>query len=297
MSNWLVIGDTSFTGAAFVRMLREQGETVSGASLRRSEALKFLEAGWDYVVNFAAANVVPDSWKYPADYFRVNVLEQIPLLDAMVKNPPKKYVHISTPEVYGSTWGTVSEHFTFRPSTPYASSRAAAELLLLNYVAQHKLPAVITRAANVYGEGQQLYRLIPKLLHTILSGNKFPLEGGGKSIRGFIHVNDCCRAIETLAVNGKAGEAYHIAPNETGRIQDVVQAVCNRMGVNYRDVVEVTEDRPGKDMVYALDSGKLKALGWMPLISLENGISRTATWMQSDWKNLKDQPTVFEFKP
>jgi dTDP-glucose 4,6-dehydratase len=301
MNRWLVIGDSSFTGTAFCKLLTDQGEQVAGISLRDGEAVEALGkpiwGEWDYVVNFAAANVVADSWKYPQDYFRVNVLEQIPLWDAMVKSPPRKYVHISTPEVYGSTQSTITEHFNFRPSTPYATSRAAAELLLLNYVSQYKLPVVITRAANVYGEDQQLYRLIPKLAHTILSGGKFSLEGGGKSIRGFIHVNDCCRAIETIAYRGTVGEAYHIAPAETAWIQDIVQMVCNKMEARYRDVVDITEDRPGKDMVYSLDASKLRALGWFPVIPLEAGIERVTKWIKRDWDRLQRQPTVFEFVP
>lgn len=301
MSRWLVIGDTSFTGEALCKLLESQGEQVAGISLRHGEAAEAVATplwkSWDYVVNFAAANVVAESWKYPEDYFRVNVLEQIPVWEAMVKNPPKRYIHVSTPEVYGSTQGTISEHNRFNPSTPYATSRAAAEMLLRNYITQYQLPAIITRAANVYGEGQQQYRLLPKLAHTLFSKGRFALEGGGKSIRGFIHVNDCVRAIETLAYRGVVGEVYHISPDETILIRDLVQLVCNEMNVRYQDVIEDTEDRPGKDMVYSLSNAKMKALGWFPVIPLDMGVRRVIQYTDKNWERLKDEPTTFEFKP
>ena len=298
MSNWLVIGDTSFTGAAFVRHLREQGHAVAGASLRTSEALAFCEVGgWDYVVNFAALNVVAPSWEHPAQYVWVNAAKQIALWDAMRKNPPKRYIHISTPEVYGNTSFMVSEDRPFNPSTPYASSRAAAEMLLQNYVRQYNFPAVITRAANVYGPHQQLYRLIPKLIHTILSGGKFPLEGGGNSVRGFVHVDDCARAIQMLADRGVPGLAYHIATANVLPISAYVRLICEHMGVSYESIVEETPDRPGKDAVYWLNPGRMFGMGWAPRITFLDGVDQVIHWMRNDWASIKNMPTNYVFKP
>lgn len=298
MSNWLVIGDTSFTGAVFVRHLREQGHAVAGASLRTNEALTFCEVGgWDYIANFAALNVVAPSWDHPAQYVWVNVAKQIALWDAMRRNPPKRYVHISTPEVYGDTVHQVREDFRFNPSTPYASSRAAAEMLLQNYVRQYNFPAVITRAANVYGPRQQLYRLIPKLIHTILSGGRFPLEGGGNSIRGFVHVDDCARAIDLIARDGTVGTAYHIAGPDILWIRELCRLICMAMNVSYEDVIEVMPDRPGKDAVYSLNDGRLRDLGWYPQITLNKGVHQVIDWMRNDWASLKNMPTNYVFKP
>ena len=300
MNNWLVVGDTSFTGKNFIEYLRiDCQEQVTGVSLRNLDAEEaILNGGWDYIVNFAALNVVAPSWEFPMAYLDTNVIQQCYLFDAMVKHPPKKYVHISTPEVYGSTTGKIDEHQPFNPSTPYATSRAAAEYLLRNYVRQYKLPAVVTRACNVYGHGQQLYRLIPRVVHSILSGKRFPLEGGGMSTRAFLHVDDCCRAIHWIALNGYGtGNAWHISTDERRRIRDYVGLICTLMGVSFSDVVEDKPVRPGQDQDYHLDWHKLEREDWEPKIELEEGIQEVIDWMKHEWDTLKDAPLTYEFRP
>jgi dTDP-glucose 4,6-dehydratase len=300
MSRWLVIGDTSFTGKHFVGFLSiDQQQQVTGVSLRNLDAEEaILDGGWDYIVNFAALNVVPPSWDHPMDYLETNVIQQCFLFDAMVKHPPKKYCHISTPEVYGSTTGKVDEWQRFNPSTPYATSRAAAEFLLRNYVARHHLPAVVTRACNVYGPGQQLYRLIPRVIHAILSGKRFPLEGGGASTRAFLHVDDCCRAIHWITVNGWAtGNAWHISTYERHQIREVVQIVCDLMDVKPGDVIVDMPPRAGQDQDYHLDWHKLEREGWEPKIELRDGIEETIKWMEDNWDELKNAPLTYEFRP
>lgn len=277
--------------------MKPQGEEVTGTSLRDHSAVDEIEKGYDYVVNFAALNVVAPSWEHPIDYFDVNVIANIPVFEALAKVKPKKYVHISTPEVYGNTFGTIHEHTIHSPSTPYATSRAAAEMLLRNYIKQYGIPAVITRGSNVYGPGQQLYRLIPKLVHTILSGKRFSLEGGGQSQRGFIFIADCVRAIELIAKDGKPGEAYHIADNSFYWIWYVARHICQTMNVRYEDVIEVTDERPGKDPAYYLANGKLRDLGWRPKVDIDEGIKRVIDWAQKDWEKIKDESTVYEMKP
>lgn len=296
MNNWLVIGDTSFTGAALVEHLTRQGDVVTGASLRDHTAVEEIEKGYDYVVNFAALNVVAPSWEHPIDYFDVNVVAQIPVFEALAKVKPKKYVHISTPEVYGTNWGEIKETTRHAPSTPYATSRAAAEMLLRNYVNRYGIPACVTRGSNIYGPGQQLYRLIPKLVHTILSGDKFELEGGGQSQRGFIYVDDCIKAIELVAKSGEPGEAYHIADNSLLWIREVVREVCQQMDVSFSDVVTESPERPGKDPSYFLSNGKIRNLGWRAKVGFQEGVKRTIDWARKDWEKLKDQPTVYEMK-
>jgi dTDP-glucose 4,6-dehydratase len=153
----LVIGASSFTGKHFCAYARQQGATVIEASLRSPFEPLFdaIESAPEYVVNFAAANVVAPSWEYPEAYMRVNVEMQIPIWDALRKQPIRKYVHVSTPEVYGNTRTRVYEDAPYNPSTPYAVSRVAAELMLKCYHKRYGFPVVFTRACNVYGPGRR----------------------------------------------------------------------------------------------------------------------------------------------
>lgn len=266
--NVLVIGASSFTGRYFCDYVQNLGYEVYKQSL--DDALhKLVQA--DYVVNFAAINVVAPSWEDPAKYMEVNALKLTKLTHFMNMARPKRYVHISTPEVYGSTEGYITEDHPYNPSTPYAVSRAAAEMMLKCYHKQYRFPVVFTRGCNVYGPGQQLYRLIPKLIESIRRGDRFPLEGGGTSVRAFCHVRDVCRGIWTVANDGEVGSAYHIS-SRTYAIKDIVSLICNKMNVDMADVVELVPERPGKDQAYLLDDSKLRALGWEPTISLEQGI-------------------------
>ena len=296
MSSWLVIGASSFTGTHFCRYLRERGEDVAEESLRGDCTRLFTHTD-EYVVNFAAANVVAPSWKYSEDYLRVNLLQQDIMWYVMTSAPPRRYLHISTPEVYGSTHGWITEDAPYNPSTPYAVSRAAAEMMLKCYHRQYGLPVVFTRACNVYGPGQQLYRLIPKLIVSIKKGEKFKLEGGGQSARAFIHVNDVCEATYLIATKGTPGEAYHITSGDYQSISGVVRLVCEQMGKDMAEVVEEAPERPGKDADYQLRGDKLLALGWTQKVRLMPGIRSVIEWVDREWDTLKDQPMEYEFRP
>src|SRR5690349_8950351 len=207
-----VIGSNSFSGASFVDYVLSTGASVVGASRSPEPARSFLPYKWhrhaaeagrfrferldlnhdlerivatikdfkpDYVVNFAAQSMVAESWLHPEHWYQTNVVANVRLFEGL--RPLKfiqKYVHISTPEVYGSCSGNVTEAARFNPSTPYAASRAACDLHLLTFSKQYKFPVVFTRAANVYGPGQQLYRIIPRAILFIKSGRKLQLHGG-----------------------------------------------------------------------------------------------------------------------
>jgi dTDP-glucose 4,6-dehydratase len=292
MSKWLVVGQTSFTGHHFIEYLLAKDEDVYTTDLRNLAVLEY-----DFVVNFQALNVVAPSWKDPDKYFDVNVRMQIPLWDALLLLPRVRYVHVSTPEVYGSTSGYVKEDQPFRPSTPYAASRAAAELLLRCYQQQYGLRAMVTRSCNVYGPGQQLYRLIPKLIVSIRNGIKFPLEGGGRSTRAFLHVIDACEAIYTVATKGKTGEAYNITSPGIHSIAGIVRLTCHMLGFAMNEVVQEVLERPGKDADYMLNDSKIRALGWFDRIKLDNGIHEVITWIEDNWDALKDQSLDYVYKP
>lgn len=259
---FLVIGHSSFYGSNFVKLLESKGCEVTGLSLRSYVPDQL--AGAEYVVNFAAANIVAESWRKPAEYCLVNVVAHTELLEQLRKQKIKKYVHVSTPEVYGSVDYWATEDQVFNPSTPYAVSRAAADMMLTAYWKAYDFPAVITRTANIYGPGQPENRIVTKALKCKKAGELLNLEGGGNSLRAFIHVKDASEALYVAAKRGKAGETYHIS----GWQQLSIRALVEKIGCKW----EATEDRMAKDYAYKLDSTKLRKLGWMDKISLEEGL-------------------------
>ncbi len=327
--SWFIIGSNSFSGASFIRHLLEKGEIVAGCSRSKEAIDVFLPYKWtaeshkftfsqldlnsdteqiinvirenqsEYVVNFAAQGMVAESWLYPGQWYQTNVVANVKLHEELrkIKNI-KKYVHVTTPEVYGTCSGDVKEDAPFNPSTPYAASRAACDMHLMTFFKQYKLPVVFTRAANVYGTGQQLYRIIPKTIFCIRLGVKLPLHGGGTSVRSFINMNDVSEATRLIAEDGRLGDTYHISTLRMVSIRELVEMVCTSMGVMFDDIVELAGERPGKDAAYRLDSSKIRnELGWQDKISLENGIAEVVAWMEKYWDQIKDMKPEYIHKP
>lgn len=326
---FLVIGSNSFTGAGFVRHLLTKGHAVIGTSRSEEPHKAFLPYRWDgepagfrfhkldlnhdldalvallererpaYVVNFAAQSMVAESWLNPDHWFMTNVVSTVRLHERLrVMKFVERYVHVSTPEVYGSTSGHVREDAAFNPSTPYAVSRAAADMSLRTFHATYGMPVVYTRAANVYGAGQQLYRIIPRTILNIRLGRKLQLHGGGTSERSFIHVKDVAEATYRIARDGRNGEAYHISTDRIVSIRGIVEMICRNLGVSFDDVVEVVGERLGKDAAYRLDSSKLRReLGWTDEISLEDGIDETVSWIDRYLDDLATLPSSYIHKP
>lgn len=292
MARWMVLGASSFSGAAFVDRLIGRGESVVGLSRpafdvnRGTEAIvaKALEVRPDYFVNFAALNMVGESWTHFEDYYRTNVLGLARLADGLRRMRfLKKYVHISTPEVYGQVGRFLQEDDACNPSTPYAVSRAAADMHLLALHRAYGFPVCFTRSVNVYGPGQQPYRIIPKTVLSIVRGQKLKLQGGGVSTRSFIHIGDVSESVYRVAVDGRAGECYHTATERQTSIRRLVEMICERMGARFADVVEIDAERLGKDMAYQLDSGKIRReLGWADTIGLDDGLDETVEWFRSN---------------
>jgi len=253
----------------------------------------------EYIVNFAAQGMVAESWLTPEDWYQTNVVGQVKLHDYLRKlDCIKRYVHVSTPEAYGSTDGWIKESYHFAPSTPYAVSRAACDLHLLSFFRAYNFPVVFTRAANVYGEGQQLYRIIPRTLIYARLGEKLQLHGGGYSVRSFIHIEDVADATLKISLNGSNGDTYHISTNETVSIRELVKKICNITDIKFSDLVEETEDRLGKDQSYLLNSRKLRdELTWSDKISLEEGIKKTLTWVDDNLSCLSSLPMDYQHKP
>lgn len=265
--------------------------------LERIERLLDIEKP-THIFNFAAQSMVGQSWEKPEDWFRTNTVSTIKLHNILRhKDYLERYIHISTPEVYGSCEGFVDETHSYNPSTPYAVSRAAADMSLKTFFDVHQFPVVTTRAANVYGEGQQLYRIIPKTILSILSDKKLPLHGGGHSERSFIHIDDVSSATALIGENGTLGDVYHISTLEKVSIRYLVELICEEMNTCLTDVCEVSDDRPGKDAAYLLDTTKLRSqLGWSDQISLGEGIHRTIAWVRNNLDELILQPDYYIHK-
>lgn len=325
----VVLGSNSFSGSHFVDHLLEQGLDVLAISRSPEPSSVFLPYLWhshkprnfrfeqldlnsdadrtvecigdfkpDYVVNFAAQGMVAESWLHPEDWYQTNILANVKLHDRLRRfDFLKKYVHVSTPEVYGSCRGNVTEDAPFNPSTPYAASRAGCELHLRTFIKNYHFPVVFTRSANVFGPGQQLYRIIPRTILCILMNRKLPLHGGGHSVRSFIHIRDVADGTLKVARNGENGEAYHFSTTRNISIRKVVEMICDLAGAKFDDVVEVVGDRPGKDEAYLLDSSKARTmLGWDSDVQLEAGIQETIAWVRDNLDTLKQQPLDYVHK-
>jgi dTDP-glucose 4,6-dehydratase len=324
----LVIGSNSFSGASFAAWLLEQGHEVIGISRSDEPHRAFLPYRWTgrdaafrferidlnhdldklealmrkerpaRVVNFAAQSMVGESWKNPDHWMMTNVVSAV-RLHYRLRNMDflERYVHVTTPEVYGSTEGFIKESAPFNPSTPYAVSRAAGDMSLRTYLDAYKFPVVFTRAANVYGPGQQLYRIVPRTILFILTGRKLELHGGGHSRRSFIHMKDVSDATWRIATQAPVGETYHISTNDIVTIRQLVERICAKLGKRFEDHVEVVGERLGKDAAYMLDSGKLReSLGWRDRVSLEAGLDECIAWVKGNLEDLKKQPLGYVHK-
>ncbi len=326
----VVIGSNSFSGASFVACCLSLGLEVLGISRSHELPDVFLPYKWDninksgsfsfekfdinhdtdkiagsikrfcpdYVINFAAQSMVAQSWEHPDHWYQTNVVGNVKLHDKIKNfNFLKKYVHVSTPEVYGNRDGKINESTPFNPSTPYAASRAACDLHLRTFFNRYKFPVAFTRAANVYGPGQQLYRVIPRTILYIKLGKKLQLHGGGHSVRSFIHIRDVAAATLKVAQKGAEGEAYHISTDLYVSVRELVELICEMMRVDFMKVVEMTDERPGKDAAYLLDSSKLrKELDWTDSIGLKDGIRETIDWVNDNFEELKKQPAEYAHK-
>jgi dTDP-glucose 4,6-dehydratase len=325
----VVIGSNSFSGASFSDYALVQGAEVIGISRSPEPHPVFLPYRWrgrdsgfrfhaldlnrhldeiadliarerpQYVVNFAAQSMVGESWANPDHWFMTNTVSAVRLHDRLRRfDFMDRYVHITTPEVYGSTEGFIREDHPFNPSTPYAVSRAAGDMSLRSYHAAYGFPVVYTRAANVYGPGQQLYRIIPRAILFAKLGRKLSLHGGGHSSRSFIHIADVSDATWRVMTRAAPGEAFHISTRDIVTIRELVELICARLGVRFEDAVEVVGDRTGKDAAYRLDSGKIRdTLGWTDRIDLGSGLDMCIKWVNDHFEELKSQPMDYVHKP
>ena len=228
----------------------------------------------DTIINFAAESHVDRSIENSDEFIQSNINGTHSLLKLLHEFPIKKYVQISTDEVYG-TLTEDDEPFTedtpLAPNSPYAASKTSADLLCRSFYETYKYPIVITRCSNNYGPNQYPEKLIPLMIKKAKSGEKLPVYGNGKNIRDWIHVQDHCEAIDTVLHKGRNGEVYNIGGEDEKRNIEIVETIIDRLGGE----IEYVEDRKGHDWRYAMDITKIKnELGWTPKMKFEDGMRK-----------------------
>lgn len=262
--------------------------------------LAFLDAERpEFIVNFAAMSEVGPSWQRPEDWFRTNTVALARFVNHVSRQKYlKRYLHISSPEAYGNCTGTVTETARDNPSTPYAASKSAADMLLGVYHKQFGFPLVTVRATNVYGARQQLYKIICRSAIYLHQGRKIRLDGGGVAVKSFIHVRDVSRGELAILERGRVGERYHLSPDGGGiGVRDVVRMVCDKMGRSFEASTEIGPERPGQDAAYVIDSSKARSeLGWRPAIDLDEGIAEAVDWVDRNWNAIAAAPHEYQHK-
>ena len=325
---YAVLGSNSFAGAAFVARAVSDGAEVIGfnrspegsdiflpyRALRNASNYKFYQADINrelsrvmevldafrppIVVDFAGQGMVAESWQEPAQWYNTNVVAKVRLHDQLRRFAwLERYVRISTPEVYGSQGQPIPESWHYYPSTPYAVSHAAIDMSLRAFYQNYDFPVVFTRFANFYGPGQQLYRIVPRTIIYALTGRKLQLHGGGTSVRAFIEAADVADGIVRAAKLGRAGEIYHFSSDRFFSIRQVVETICERVGVAFSSMVQLAPERAGKDQAYLMDSSKAKAeLGWNEMVSFEEGVDATTAWVERNLEEIISLPLNYVHK-
>ena len=306
----LITGGAGFIGSAFVRLLVKSDRfskrnglividklTYAGDLKRLKEekggfkfyktdicdkkAIEriFAKENPEIVAHFAAESHVDRSINDATPFIETNIKGTQILLDVSRKHKISKFIYISTDEVYGEVaFGKFNENSSFKPSSPYAVSKAAADLLVQAYIRTYKLPAIIVRPCNNYGPWQYPEKLIPVVISQALKNKKIPIYAKGLNVREWLYVDDCVEAILKVIQKGKIGQAYNIGSGNERKNIVVVKCILDILAKSH-NLIEFVADRPGHDLRYRLDSTKIrKTLGWQPRLSFAEGIENTVIW-------------------
>jgi dTDP-glucose 4,6-dehydratase len=301
----LVTGGCGFIGSHFVKRLVSAGDEVvvldlltyagnranltgvphdfAHGDVADPDAVRAAADGCDAVVNFAAETHVDRSILGGGEFVHTNVAGTQVLLE-WVRKAGVRFVQISTDEVYGDVQqGASTEGDPLRPSSPYAASKASADLLVLAYLRTFGIDACITRGSNAYGPFQFPEKLVPLFITNALEGRPLPVYGDGRQRRTWAYVEDQCAGIELVLRNGRAGEIYNVGGEERENLE--LSRLILELTGSSPDLVEHVEDRPGHDRRYHVDSSRIEALGWSPAASLGEGLARTVGWYRErqDW--------------
>ncbi len=317
----LITGGCGFIGSNFIRYILKNTDyeiinldalTYSGnldnlRDIEKSEKYRIIQGriedknlvselvqNVDCLVNFAAESHVDRSILDPRPFIVTNIEGTQTLLEACRHSDIKKFVHISTDEVYGELGetGKFTEGLPLLPNSPYAASKACADLLVRAYNETYGLPVATARPSNNYGYFQYPEKFIPLMITNLLEDEPVPIYGEGKNIRDWIFVEDCCAGIAAILEGGKAGEVYNVGGESEKKNIDIVKIVLKILGKD-SSYIKFVKDRPGHDYRYALDNTKIrKELGWEPKVNLGKGLAKTVEWYKNNaawWKPLKDK--------
>ena len=256
---------------------------------------KFMEeqiAKCDAVINFAAESFVDRSINDASPFLVSNIRGAFTILDIVTKQN-KRMIQVSTDEVFGSlSNGTATEDFKFNPSSPYAATKAAAELLVNSYSVTHDSDVIITRCTNNYGPRQFAEKLIPKTIILASQNKKIPIYGNGTNVRDWIYVDDHCDAVLLTLLNGKKGESYNISANNEVDNLTIVKKILEIMN-KPEDLIEFVEDRPGHDLRYSMDSAKISdQLGWEVKTGFDDGLKNTVQWYLDNPELLNNMASI-----
>ena len=259
--------------------------------IRDLELAKKLMQDADQVVHFAAESHVDRSIEGGSEFVSTNVMGTQVLLDAAKSSNIKRFVHVSTDEVYGSiSEGSWPEDHPLLPNSPYSASKAGSDLLVRAYNRTHKLDTVITRCSNNYGQYQFPEKVMPLFITNIIEGKKVPLYGNGLNVRDWLHVDDHCRGIALALTKGRAGEVYNIGGGTELTNVELTHKILKAMGVG-GEFIQPVEDRKGHDLRYSVDISKInKELGYSPQVNFEEGLEQTINWYKNNeawWKKHK----------
>ena len=325
MNKFIIIGSNSFSGSNFInKLLSNKKNKVVGISrsIEKPIFLPYLKSKNlnnfkyyrldlnkhlqkiikiikkfkpDYIANFAAQGMVNESWISPEDWYQTNVVSNVKLINKLKDYKfLKKYLHIGTPEVYGNTKKKIKENLNFNPTTPYANSRASFDYHLIMFNKIYKFPVVISRASNIYGPGQKLYRIIPKTLINLKKNKKIYIDGMGKSLRSFVFIEDLNDAYYKILMNGKPGDTYHVSSNKLYSIKNIVRKASATIKNSNKLLVFTKKDRLGKDFKYDLNSNKIRNdLKWKPIINISKGIIETKKWIDVNFVQLSKISTNY----
>lgn len=318
----LVTGGAGFIGGNFVQymvnkypehiiynldLLTYAGDLTKHRDIEHNQNYRFVKADiadratimelftteqFDYVVHFAAESHVDRSITEPEIFIQTNVLGTQVLLDAAKAINVKKFVHVSTDEVYGDLDFDPTTFFTeetpLAPNSPYSASKASSDLLVRAYHETYGLPMNITRCSNNYGPFHFPEKLIPLTISRVLADQKVPVYGNGANVRDWLHVLDHCAAIDLVLHKGENGEVYNVGGHNERTNLEIVKTIIAQLGKS-EDLIEFVTDRLGHDLRYAIDPTKLEALGWQPTYNFDTGIEQTIEWYLENkwwWENI-----------
>jgi dTDP-glucose 4,6-dehydratase len=314
----LITGGAGFIGSEFVRMtLRVHGDdtvtvldklTYAGnernldpvrndsrfrfvrGDVCHQELVRDLAREVDVILNFAAESHVDRSLEAPGQFIQTDVFGTFSLMEAARAAGHARFLQVSTDEVYGDVAsGESLEGDPLRPRSPYSASKAGAELLVQAYRASYAFPALVTRGSNTYGQYQYPEKIIPLFITNALDGRSVPIYGDGGALRDYLHVEDHCRAIDMVLRHGEVGQDYNIGTGSQIDGNTVADTVLRLLGLG-PSLKEHVEDRLGHDRRYALDSRKVRELGWEPAVTFDDGMARTVQWYRDNqqwWRPLK----------